>query len=386
MGGDPVTVAVITRTKDRPLLLGRAIRSVMQQTLGDLHMVVVNDGGHLAAVEEVAARYEHIIGGRLSIVHHPVSLGMEAASNAGIAAFDSRYLALLDDDDSWHPRFLEETVNAMAASGNPGAVTATRLFVERVDGTGIRLLHSVTFTSDTHLVRTRPEGGTGIGARVAEMSANRPLPTSLFRLLEANQFTSNAFVYERAAREVVGPYDETLPVLGDWDFNLRFLRHFDVDYVDLPLAYYHHRQAGPSDMANTVTDPGRSHDQVRRRLLNRYLRADLEEGRLGMGYLANLQHADRDRAAFLRAAYDDLQDGLAGLADELRAAGESSRTGVATAAQGRMDELDRHLSQLEGLVGQQLSADAAERRAVEVLRRMPGLVKGRAGRALGRDQ
>jgi glycosyltransferase involved in cell wall biosynthesis len=35
---------------------------------------------------------------------------MEAASNAGIAACDSDYIVIHDDDDSWCPDFLERTV------------------------------------------------------------------------------------------------------------------------------------------------------------------------------------------------------------------------------------------------------------------------------------
>ncbi len=397
MARDPITVAVITRTKDRPLLLDRAVRSVMQQTLGDLHMVIVNDGGDASVVDAVAARHHALARGRLSVVHHADSRGMEAASNAGILASDSRYLAILDDDDSWHPRFLETTVDAMARSGRMGAVTATKLFVERVDDDGIRLLHSVPFTSDTHLLRARAEKGEhGISSatapdadRVSEIAGRRPPPTSLFRLLEANQFTSNAFVYERAALDVVGLYDESLPVLGDWDFNLRFLRHFDVDFIDAPLAYYHHREPGSTAMGNTVTDQDGSHERVRQQLLNRYLRADLDGHGLGLGYLANLLHRDRDRAAFLRAAYDDLQDGLAQLSVALRSVREAGDRNDRVVAESRrelelagqaIDRLARHLGRLEELVQDRLSAEAAEERIRDLARAAPDRVRRRVGR------
>ena len=46
-GGDRPSgrVAIITRTKDRPFLLPRAIDSVLKQTQGDWIHVIVNDGG-----------------------------------------------------------------------------------------------------------------------------------------------------------------------------------------------------------------------------------------------------------------------------------------------------------------------------------------------------
>ena len=44
-------IAIITRTKNRPLLLRRAINSVLKQTLKDWIMVIVNDGGSKEEVE-----------------------------------------------------------------------------------------------------------------------------------------------------------------------------------------------------------------------------------------------------------------------------------------------------------------------------------------------
>ncbi|WP_363323715.1 glycosyltransferase, partial [Accumulibacter sp.] len=47
---DTPLVAVITRTKDRPLLLQRALESVSGQSLTDIQWVIVNDGGEPAPV------------------------------------------------------------------------------------------------------------------------------------------------------------------------------------------------------------------------------------------------------------------------------------------------------------------------------------------------
>jgi hypothetical protein len=102
-------VAVITRTKNRPVLLRRAADSVGEPEPGDFTWTVVNDGGD---AEEVAAimRAAPIDPRRMRLVSHDESQGMEAASNAGIAACDSDYIVIHDDDDSWLPDFLERTV------------------------------------------------------------------------------------------------------------------------------------------------------------------------------------------------------------------------------------------------------------------------------------
>jgi hypothetical protein len=56
-----------------------------------------------------------------------------------------------------------------------------------------------------------------------------------------NQFAPIAFVYRKIILDEVGFYDEALPVLGDWDFNLRFLMKADIAVIPERLANYHHR-------------------------------------------------------------------------------------------------------------------------------------------------
>ena len=55
---------------------------------------------------------------------------MEAASNAGLAATTSKYVAIHDDDDLWAPEFLERTVAALEESG---ALMCTTRIVERYE-------------------------------------------------------------------------------------------------------------------------------------------------------------------------------------------------------------------------------------------------------------
>src|SRR5688572_27059131 len=96
-------VAIITRTKNRELLLGRAIQSVLAQTFADFVHVVVNDAGNVAKVEELTGQYQEKYAGRLQLIHRESSTGMEAASNAAIKASQSDYVVIHDDDDSWEP-------------------------------------------------------------------------------------------------------------------------------------------------------------------------------------------------------------------------------------------------------------------------------------------
>nr|NLD40617.1 glycosyltransferase [Actinomycetales bacterium] len=105
------SVAIVMRTKDRPILLSRAIDDVLSQSFRDWELIIVNDGGDPARVEELVSVREASAAGRIRVIHHHESLGMEAASNAAIRASASEFLAVHDDDDTWDPDFLHLTVD-----------------------------------------------------------------------------------------------------------------------------------------------------------------------------------------------------------------------------------------------------------------------------------
>lgn len=254
-------VAVVTRTKDRPILLGRALESVAGQSFADLVWVVVNDGGSAAPVDAVV-RDARARGVRTFVVHHPVSRGMEAASNAGVGAVQSEFVVLHDDDDSWEPAFLAETVAFLDAGPDwGGVITGTTRVDERMEPAG-----------NAQELRRRPFNP---GLRSVHLS----------EVAEQNPFPPICFLYRRSAYDAVGAYDATLPVLGDWEFNLRFLARFDIGVVDLPLANYHWRVSDKGTYGNSVSGGVDRHVQWDALVRNRLLRRDLDAGTVGLGHL-----------------------------------------------------------------------------------------------------
>ncbi|MGK7950229.1 MAG: glycosyltransferase [Xenococcaceae cyanobacterium] len=263
-------VAVITRTKDRPLLLARAVQSVLAQTFKDWILVIVNDGGKAESVELVVDRFKEELNGRVVVIHNPTSLGMETASNLGISNCDSDYIVIHDDDDSWKPTFLARTIsqldnNAWDAKLG-GVVTWSNVIIEELGDNGeITIKDSYIFNDSLHNI-------------------------SILELAVENRFPPISFIFRRAALDVVGPFDGNLRVLGDWEFHLRILRKFNIDVIPEPLANYHHRpKVKGSIYSNSVHGQSDFHKSTRVKLMNDLFRQELaRENGLSLAQLLSM--------------------------------------------------------------------------------------------------
>mgnify|MGYP002682673227 CR=1 FL=1 len=103
-------VAIITRTKNRPLFLIRCIKTVLAQQYQDWIHVIVNDGGDCCSVDEIVRKNHEAYRNRIKVIHNQQSLGMEAASNIGVKNSESNYITILDDDDQ--VRLLKQLLQA----------------------------------------------------------------------------------------------------------------------------------------------------------------------------------------------------------------------------------------------------------------------------------
>jgi len=76
----------------------------------------------------------------------------------------------------------------------------------------------------------------------------------LAEMMCENFFPPISFLFRRSVWDEVGGYNESLPVLGDWYFNLEFLLHADIAVIQKPLAYYHHRDRGEATRSSLYTN------------------------------------------------------------------------------------------------------------------------------------
>lgn len=244
-------VAIVTRTKNRPTLLRRALESIAAQTYQDYVVVVVNDAGERRPVDECVAEIADHINGQIHVVHNDASKGREAAMNTGVLAADSQFLVILDDDDTWAPQFLELTVAQLEDSDVAGVATRSAVIYETISGPSA--------------VESRREV---LAAHLHDIT--------LFEMLRRNYMPTNSFLYRRSVHDALGMYDETLPVLADWDFYLRVLQRFSIDFIDgPPLAFWHHREDSTGDLGNSSIATRHDHVAYDRTIRDRYLHEDV---------------------------------------------------------------------------------------------------------------
>lgn len=251
------TVAVLVRTKDRPRFLRRALANIAEQTFTDYTVCVINDGGDESATRAIlqASPLAHLLAGDAPRLMLLTTGGgnMEAASNAGLAATDSEFVAIHDDDDLWAPEFLERTVKALRAS--EALICSTRV-VERYE-------------------RETPEGEFEM---YEERIFHDGLPGfGLQFLYRTNRAVPIGILYRRRLHELVGPYDESLPVVGDWEFNLRAAAVTEMLLVDEPLAYWSLRPQADGAEANSVQRQA-EHARFDASVRARAIRDDLQSG------------------------------------------------------------------------------------------------------------
>lgn len=260
-------IAIITRTKDREIFLKRAIADILAQTYTDWVWVVVNDGGNTGSFNAVIDQFREPLQGRVQVIQHSQSEGMEASSNDAIKNSDSKYVVIHDDDDTWQAEFLEKTIHFLENKPSQeirGVVSHSIKVIEEVNDSTITISHREPFNDWLRVV-------------------------SLYRMAVENSFPPISFVFERAIFAQIGYYDAGLPVLGDWEFNLRFLQKYEIAVLPEALANYHHRLAVKNDAySNTVLGGAAKHAYYDNLIRNRLLRVDVQSGKVGIGFLVNI--------------------------------------------------------------------------------------------------
>lgn len=248
---DPL-VSVVIPTRNRAGLLPRAIRSVLEQTFGDLELLVIDDG---STDDTPAVLASHAtVDARVRTCRLERGGGAPAARNVGIVLARGRYVAFLDDDDEWLPEKLERQVQLLDGSPDVGAVLCPYVYEDAQGGERIAGALDVS----------------GRGVRRA--------------LFEGN-FGTSCLIARREALAEIGGFDEQLPRLQDLDLFLRLAPVTRFGFVPVPLVRV--RRSGGVDHITSDGEALRSACEV---VVVKLERADMSRAERAEGYYA-LGHA-----------------------------------------------------------------------------------------------
>lgn len=193
-------VSVIIPTYKGSMQLGRAIKSVCEQTYRNIEVIVIDDNGDGT---EDQRKTENVINAlNISVpfqyIKHSKNRNGACARNTGISASKGEYICFLDDDDYFLPEKIEKCVDVLEKK---------RTFDGVYTSVGIKKNKGVEIISTAH-----EEGN-----------------LYKFLLLDECYFGtgSNIFITKRAISKIKG-FDESFRRNQDVEFMLRFFRCFKI--------------------------------------------------------------------------------------------------------------------------------------------------------------
>lgn len=109
VGREEPLVSILVPTYDRPRYLPLTLASAAAQTLRDTEIIVHDN----ASPSDPAPIVESFGDARMALYRNRENLGVTRNLIAGLARCRGKYVAILGDDDLWHPEFLETLVRPL---------------------------------------------------------------------------------------------------------------------------------------------------------------------------------------------------------------------------------------------------------------------------------
>lgn len=202
-------ISVILPTVGEIELLDRAVRSAGSQTYENWELIVFSDGGpdlrgYIAALA---------FSGKIRYVRDSQRSSAARARNRAIAAARGDILAYLDEDNVFKPVYLSRVVEALRDPDVMVTRVSGDLIVDGIDQ---------SMSSSREVSRTVPDAfSVGEFGWVSLVNSNTPM---------------NCVAHRRVCTLVMnGAFDETLPVLEDWQFELRLSSTFRTAVIEESL-------------------------------------------------------------------------------------------------------------------------------------------------------
>jgi glycosyltransferase involved in cell wall biosynthesis len=239
----PPHVSVVIPAFNREHSVAKAVESVLAQTFNDFEIIAIDDGSS-DGTAKVLKKF-----GRAVRLIRQKNRGVSAARNTGIRAARGKWIAFLDSDDHWHPKKLEQQINALEKH-------SAKICFTRCVNTQNEPFRDLEFVSAT---LREPEIFSVQNALDAVcLSPRHPMIQTM--------------VIEKKLMKNVGFFDESLHAAEDAEliFRLSFLSGFI--YIDRPLTTIHENSVNSLTYSKKLGSLARRNQSYLRLLAQMYWR------------------------------------------------------------------------------------------------------------------
>ncbi len=236
-------VSVIIPTYKRNTTLERAINSILNQTIGNLEIIVVDDNDEKSKYrkfnEKLMSKYRS--NNKIIYLKHRKNLNGAAARNTGIFYSKSKYIAFLDDDDEYLENKIELQIKLL----------------EQLDNTWGAVYCGYSEYGKNKLLSTN------LGLSYGNLK-NKLL------LKESTISAGSTLLIKRSILNELNGFDTAFSRHQDWELLIRFFRKYKIAFVNRTLVkiYLDDNRKNRTDTENLIL--------IKKLFLKKY-KKDIEE-------------------------------------------------------------------------------------------------------------
>ena len=192
-------ISVVIPTFNRISLVARAIDSVLKQSLNPYEIIVVDDGSDDGTSEMIQNKYKSI-----KLIQQQNN-GVSAARNKGIKHAKGDWIGLLDSDDEWTEKKLENQVDRLIKTPEYDFCHTNEIWIRN-------------------------------GVRVNQRKKHEKYGGYIFdKCLDICRISPSSVLFRKNILDHVGWFDDQLPVCEDYDLWLRITAEYRILFIDDPL-------------------------------------------------------------------------------------------------------------------------------------------------------
>ncbi len=192
-------ISVIIPTYNRLHLIGRAIKSVLNQSYKSFEIIVIDDGSSDGTFDFIQRTFLDVL------ILKQLNKGVSSARNLGLKFAKGDWIAFLDSDDEWLRNKLELQVMEIKKSKN----------------------YSICHTNEIWIRN---------GVRVNQMKKHQKYGGDIFeKCLDMCRLSPSSVLIHKKIFKDVGTFDESLIICEDYDLWLRISSKYSILFLDSML-------------------------------------------------------------------------------------------------------------------------------------------------------